>query len=438
MNYHEGSVNLDETTPLVPKAKMMSLSILCHGCKKNLRLKDERLAGKKIKCPNCQTVLQVPGSPAPAAPVSPAAPIPTAMPASGEANLFADLSAPTATGSGGDLFADLPTPAAVAPAPVSPLVQQANRQAQAKAKAKQQRERKAAEEKRQTRTIIAGTVAILCLLLSIVGIFAYLQYQKAAFTHGYPSASWIPELAQSDSNRLTAAKAALRDGGQRSVPAIMVGLQSKSAKVRAACVELIGQLESKGEPETQALISGLEDKDSKVVMAALVAVKDLGVAAKPAVPRLMEICFDNDGDVSQAAADTLLVLDPNVLIGKVSTLVKSDDLATFRQGAAMMPLLRERAAPFVDEFMRKCESEDQDLRGKHQGAQRIAVGQRAGLEPGLRSDRRSRDEEGNQAAGDLDPPPPRRDLRSDTHRFGNRADARKADGRCGSGIGRGR
>ena len=48
------------------------IAFSCPQCRHALNLKDE-LAGKKIRCPKCQAVLQVPARPAPAAvPVSPA------------------------------------------------------------------------------------------------------------------------------------------------------------------------------------------------------------------------------------------------------------------------------------------------------------------------------------------------------------------------------
>jgi hypothetical protein len=37
----------------------MPVSLKCHGCKSTLKVRDE-LAGKKVKCPRCQTVLLVP------------------------------------------------------------------------------------------------------------------------------------------------------------------------------------------------------------------------------------------------------------------------------------------------------------------------------------------------------------------------------------------
>src|SRR5689334_8924367 len=37
----------------------MPISLKCHGCKSTLKVRDE-LAGKKVKCPRCQTVLAVP------------------------------------------------------------------------------------------------------------------------------------------------------------------------------------------------------------------------------------------------------------------------------------------------------------------------------------------------------------------------------------------
>jgi hypothetical protein len=37
----------------------MPISLKCHGCKSTLKVRDE-LAGKKVKCPRCQTVLVVP------------------------------------------------------------------------------------------------------------------------------------------------------------------------------------------------------------------------------------------------------------------------------------------------------------------------------------------------------------------------------------------
>jgi hypothetical protein len=37
----------------------MSISLKCHGCKSTLRVRDE-LAGKKVKCPRCHSVLVVP------------------------------------------------------------------------------------------------------------------------------------------------------------------------------------------------------------------------------------------------------------------------------------------------------------------------------------------------------------------------------------------
>ena len=36
----------------------MSISLKCHGCRSTLKVRDE-LAGKKVKCPRCQTVLVV-------------------------------------------------------------------------------------------------------------------------------------------------------------------------------------------------------------------------------------------------------------------------------------------------------------------------------------------------------------------------------------------
>ena len=37
----------------------MPISLKCHGCRSTLKVRDE-LAGKKVKCPRCQTVLVVP------------------------------------------------------------------------------------------------------------------------------------------------------------------------------------------------------------------------------------------------------------------------------------------------------------------------------------------------------------------------------------------
>ena len=39
----------------------MAIEFECQGCQKTLRVPDE-FAGRKAKCPNCQTILQVPGS----------------------------------------------------------------------------------------------------------------------------------------------------------------------------------------------------------------------------------------------------------------------------------------------------------------------------------------------------------------------------------------
>ena len=52
----------------------MPIRVKCDNCKKTLSVKDH-LAGKKIKCPVCQTVVTVPASSAPKAPPS-AAPVP--------------------------------------------------------------------------------------------------------------------------------------------------------------------------------------------------------------------------------------------------------------------------------------------------------------------------------------------------------------------------
>lgn len=45
----------------------MPIKIQCSGCSKTLRAKDA-LAGKRVKCPACQTVLDIPESPSPPAP----------------------------------------------------------------------------------------------------------------------------------------------------------------------------------------------------------------------------------------------------------------------------------------------------------------------------------------------------------------------------------
>jgi predicted Zn finger-like uncharacterized protein len=37
----------------------MSITLKCHGCRTTLRVRDE-LAGRKVKCPRCQTILPVP------------------------------------------------------------------------------------------------------------------------------------------------------------------------------------------------------------------------------------------------------------------------------------------------------------------------------------------------------------------------------------------
>jgi ribosomal protein S27E len=37
----------------------MPISLKCHGCRSTLKVRDE-LAGRKVKCPRCQTVLVVP------------------------------------------------------------------------------------------------------------------------------------------------------------------------------------------------------------------------------------------------------------------------------------------------------------------------------------------------------------------------------------------
>jgi hypothetical protein len=52
----------------------MSISLTCSKCSRNLRLAD-KLAGKAIKCPDCASVLRVPGTPPPAEPPKPA-PVP--------------------------------------------------------------------------------------------------------------------------------------------------------------------------------------------------------------------------------------------------------------------------------------------------------------------------------------------------------------------------
>ncbi len=49
----------------------MAIDITCTQCKKLLRL-NEKLAGKRIKCPSCQTVLQVPAASSASSPKQPA------------------------------------------------------------------------------------------------------------------------------------------------------------------------------------------------------------------------------------------------------------------------------------------------------------------------------------------------------------------------------
>jgi phage FluMu protein Com len=39
----------------------MPITFSCNSCNKKLRVKDE-LAGRKVKCPGCATVLQVPAT----------------------------------------------------------------------------------------------------------------------------------------------------------------------------------------------------------------------------------------------------------------------------------------------------------------------------------------------------------------------------------------
>jgi phage FluMu protein Com len=53
------------------EACAMAIDITCTQCKKLLRL-NEKLAGKRIKCPSCQTVLQVPAASSASSPKQPA------------------------------------------------------------------------------------------------------------------------------------------------------------------------------------------------------------------------------------------------------------------------------------------------------------------------------------------------------------------------------
>ena len=53
----------------------MPIRVKCDSCKKTLSVKDQ-LAGKRIKCPVCQTVVAVPAAPPGKAPVPTAAPAP--------------------------------------------------------------------------------------------------------------------------------------------------------------------------------------------------------------------------------------------------------------------------------------------------------------------------------------------------------------------------
>jgi hypothetical protein len=64
----------------------MPIEVTCQ-CGKRLKAKDE-LAGRTVKCPNCQQPLKIPASQAPAAPI---APTPVAPAGDGFADLFDDV-----------------------------------------------------------------------------------------------------------------------------------------------------------------------------------------------------------------------------------------------------------------------------------------------------------------------------------------------------------
>ena len=70
----------------------MAIEFECQGCQKTLRVPDE-FAGRKAKCPNCQTILQVPGSRETAEPSQ------IQPPVESPSDLFADLDSSDSTSS---------------------------------------------------------------------------------------------------------------------------------------------------------------------------------------------------------------------------------------------------------------------------------------------------------------------------------------------------
>jgi hypothetical protein len=99
--------------PPAPQTPAAKISFPCPGCGKSMAA-PAALAGKRGKCPQCQTVFVVGGGPAVTS--QPAAALDGLQPLS-----EGDLS-PLSSLGGGDLFADLPPAPTLAPAPLTSLV----------------------------------------------------------------------------------------------------------------------------------------------------------------------------------------------------------------------------------------------------------------------------------------------------------------------------